>query len=143
MHPELKFSSFLKKIPQNNKENPIDKIIQEKPINNHHDFNTSDVYNSGKQTGNEVTIAAGGKDKLTDFNQESTQAKKKDEHENPANEIQYFEREISIEEESRLRSALTNHFMFQDLNEEIMYYILNDFFNKFFFIYILFTFYFY
>jgi hypothetical protein len=55
-----------------------------------------------------------------DINQDAKKIKKEDENENIENDIQYFEREISIEEEANLRNALMNHFMFQDLNEEIM-----------------------
>jgi hypothetical protein len=36
------------------------------------------------------------------------------------NNCQYFEREITTEEENKIKDALSNHFIFQDMNEDIM-----------------------
>jgi len=113
LNPEIKFSSFLKKIPQNSKDNPIDKILTNKIVN---DFSNTEIRNSHKQTGNDNNILT--KEKIEELNN-NTEAMKIEEVENP-NEIQFFEREISYEEEANLRKALTNHFIFQELNEEIM-----------------------
>ena len=113
LNPEVKFSNFLKKIPAN-ANNPIDKIIQEQPENNN-DINISDVQGD-KQIWNENTKV--DKEKIADFN--VYEVKNFNEVVDNPNEILYFEREISTEEEAKLRSALINHFIFQDLNEEIM-----------------------
>ena len=114
LNPDVKFSSFLKKIPQNekNSNNAIDKIIQPKSSN-------KDCLNSEKNTGNQIGIDPNIvlKEKFGEFNNEEI---KKQECVENQNDVQYYEREISIEEESKLRTALTNHFMFQELNEDIM-----------------------
>ena len=114
LNPEIKFSSFLKKIPKN-VNNPIDKIIQEKNNKNVNDNINSDKQNSEKLLGDKHTNV--GKEILGEsINNGAVKDKETD---NP-NEFQYFEREISTEEEAKLRSALTNHFIFQDLTGEIM-----------------------
>ena len=88
----------------------MDKFLSDKQNN---DVNLSDIQNSGKQTGNDFSHG---------LNKESQDFSNKNKNEDPnnQNEIQYFEREISYEEETKLKNALTNHFIFQDLNEEIM-----------------------
>ncbi len=113
LDPEMKFSSFLKKIPQNGKDNnkTIDKILHVKKSNP--DCLNSQL-NSG-QTGNDANNSL--KDKLFECN---NMEPLKEECEINQNDVQYYEREISSEEELNLRTALSNHFMFRDLNEEIM-----------------------
>lgn len=114
LNPEVKFSSFLKKIPQtgNGNNNAIDKIIQLKNTNLD---GLNSLQNTENQTGNDPNSTV--KEKFVEFN--NTEILKKECLENQ-NEVQYYEREISADEELKLRTALTNHFMFQDLNEEIM-----------------------
>lgn len=104
----------MKKIPQSGKENDnaIDKIIQQK--NSNHDCLHSEQ-NTRDQTGYDINSAS--KEKLVEFN--NVELQKKDSNDNQ-HDVQYYEREISVEEELKLRTALTNHFLFQDLNEDIM-----------------------
>lgn len=117
LNPKFKLSSFPKRI-SSNANNAIDKIIQEKPktINDNNNHNISDIQSSEKQTLNELINVA--KDKIVGIN--NNEAKKENEFsENEINVKYLAEREISADEEAKLRSALTNHFIFQDLNEEI------------------------
>ena len=42
-----------------------------------------------------------------------------------SNDIQYYEREITLDEELKIKNSLANHFIFQDLNDDVLYIIKN------------------
>lgn len=129
MLPEAKFSSFLKKIPQSgNQISHVDKIISlDKNVLGLSLNNSSDLRNSAKQTANNDTTNFSqamntnlrGSEINNNINLNKEQ-KIKEEIDPHTNEIQYLEREISYEEEMKLKKALMNHFIFQDMTEEIM-----------------------
>lgn len=124
--PDATFSSFLKNIPHAEKGiNHVDKIVSsDKNISSIDINNSSDLQNSGKQTGQNDTNNIQQVVNINARNSEVTNSiqdpKKKEDFEGHTNDIQYLEREISYEEETKLKNALMNHFIFQDLTEEIM-----------------------
>ncbi len=121
----MKFSSFLKNVPPGQVENQIDVYINNKvecknsnslinSLSLHHskiDYNTN--FSNKKEILNKLNS-----DKIVINLDTTNQIKTTNEN----NEMQYYEREISIDEENKLKTALSKHFIFQDLNEDIMYY---------------------
>ena len=91
-------------MPQGSLDNPIDKIISS-------DKNIDNICGSDNQTNDNTNGHDISPSKLKE-NKDGQENKKSDTDNN--NDIQYLEREISFEEETKLKNALSNHFIFQD-----------------------------
>lgn len=139
--PEIKFSSFLNKNEDNNQdcqlENQIENLLNCKnEMKNSTAFMHSGVSNNLMQKiYMQTNFSSNIKDSNHYLNSEKINNnnnlnKNKNSDKNVIsnssnnNDLQYFEREISLEEEIKLKTSLSKHFIFQDLKDEIMYSFL-------------------
>lgn len=121
MDPDIKFSSYLKNVP-GQIENQIDRYLNSK-----NDITKTNSFYHSELSGqvNNTNVANSKTEIINKINNSGKDKAPYEDNQYNSNDIQYYEREITLDEELKIKNSLANHFIFQDLNDDVLYIIKN------------------